>query len=162
MMIALIGTLIFVVLCFGVVVAVGPPYVPTLTRQIETALDLLDLQPGQTLLELGAGDGRVLVAAARRGLKVVGYELNPLLALIAWLRTRRFRKQVTVVWGSYWQAWPPADGIFTFMLPRYMSRLDRTIVARRTGQLRLATFAFVIPNKKPVRKRHGVFLYDYR
>ena len=151
-----------VVLCFGAVVLFGPPYVPTLSTQVQTALDLLHLQPGQTLLELGSGDGRVLRAAAQRGLKAVGYELNPLLVLISRLCTWRYRKQIKVVWGNYWRDWPPAEGIFTFMLPRYMARLDQRIAAWHTQPVKLATFAFAIPYKQPAKKRHGVFLYEYR
>ena len=65
-----------VVLLFGFVVIFGAPYLPTLSRQTEDALELLDLKTGQTLLELGSGDGRVLLAAAKRNLKAVGYEIK--------------------------------------------------------------------------------------
>jgi len=157
----IVGAVIVIVLCFGVVVAFGPPYLPTLARQVQAALDLLDLKPGQTLLELGSGDGRVLLAGAKRGLQMVGYELNPLLVLASRVYTWRYRKQVKVVWGSYWRQWPSADGIFTFMLPRYMDRLDQTIESWHRQPVRLATFAFAIPGKKPSAKRHGVFLYEY-
>jgi hypothetical protein len=100
----------FIVFCFVFVLLFGAPFLPTLKPQIIIALDLLDLKPGDTLLELGSGDGRVLVAAARRGLNVVGYELNPIMALISWLHTRRYRRQVKVVWGNFWRTpWPPAQ-----------------------------------------------------
>src|SRR5882672_507174 len=95
--------LLLLLLCFSAVVLVGPPYLPTLNKQVETALDMLALSKGQTLLELGCGDGKVLIAAARRGLQVTGIELNPLLAVLCWLRTLRYRRQVTVVWGNYWR-----------------------------------------------------------
>jgi len=166
-----------VFLCFTFVVLVGPPYLPTLNKQLTTALDMLDLKPGQTLLELGCGDGKVLIAAAQRGWNVVGIELNPLLVLLCYIRTWRYRKQVRVVWGNYWQTskWPAADGVFGFVLPRFMAKLDRLLSAQydsgalapapRKGSrpvLRLASFAFVIPGKKVVRERDGVFLYEYR
>jgi hypothetical protein len=85
-----------VVLMFGFVVFFGAPYLPTLKPQIETALDLLDLKPGQTLIEVGSGDGRVLLAAAHRGLHAVGYELNPILVLFSLWHTRKVRKQAVV------------------------------------------------------------------
>ncbi len=154
---ALIGAL-----SFGCVVFVGAPFVPTLKPQITTAFELLDLKPGQTLLELGSGDGRVLVAAAERGLHVVGYELNPLLVIVSWMRTRRYRKQVKIVWGNFWRTWPPADGIFIFLLPRYMDKLDKTIEEWRHTPVRLASFAFAVPNKRPAHQKRGVFLYEYR
>lgn len=160
---ALFLVAVAVALCFGLVVFVGPPYVPTMAKQIEAALDLLDLKPGQTLLELGSGDGRVMLAAAERGLRVVGYEINPVLVMVSRWRTRHYRKQVRVKWGNYWQAWPPADGIFTFMLPRYMAQLDQRIIEWRKPDrsVRLASFAFEIPHKKPSRIRGGVYLYRY-
>ncbi len=152
-----------VVFCFGVVLAVGPPYLPTFSKQVQTALDMLALEPGQTLLELGCGDGKVLVAAAQRGLIVTGIELNPLLALLCKLRTWRYRRQVTIVWGNYWHTklWPAADGIFGFVLPKQMTKLDKVIIAWQTKPVRLASFAFVIPDKKIVREMDTVFLYEY-
>lgn len=151
-----------IILIFGAVLLVGPPFVPTLTKQMETALDLLDLKPGQTLLELGSGDGRVMQAAAERGLTVVGYELNPFLVIISRIRCRKYRKQVTVVWDDLWKAkWPQADGIFTFMLQRQMPRLDQRIVTWHERPLRLASFAFHIPDRAPVSKYNGIFLYEY-
>jgi len=160
---------ISLVLCFSFVVFIGPPYLPTLTPQVKIALDMLDLKPGQRLLELGCGDGKVLVAAARRGWQVTGIELNPILVLVCRLRTWRYRKQVRVVWGNYWDTakWGRADAIFGFVLPRYMAKLDRLIISWRNGRgevaprLRLASFAFAIPEKKTVAEKGGVFLYEY-
>ena len=155
--------MILVVLIFGLVVFVGPPYLPTLRKQITTGLDLLDLQAGQTLLELGSGDGRVMLAAAKRGLKVVGIELNPLLVLFSYVVTLKYRKQVRVVWGSYWGApWPRADAVFTFMLPKYMAKLDARMEQWRPEKVKLASFAFTIPNKEPLEIRDGVYLYEYK
>lgn len=148
----------------GFVVFFGPPYLPTLRRNIDAALDLLDLKPGQTMLDLGSGDGRVLVAAAKRGINVVGIELSPVLAVVSWLRTRRYRKRVRIIWGNYFLVkWPPAEAIFTFMIPRQMPTLDKRIEKWR-GQkpVRLASFAFPIPGKKVDHTSRGVFLYEYK
>lgn len=152
-----------VMICFAGVLLFGAPYLPTLRPQVHAALELANLKPGATLLELGCGDGKVLVAAAQSGLKVVGYELNPLLALLAWVRTRRFRSHVRVVWGNFWhQEWPPADGIFTFLLPRYMTKLDKKIIQYNHKPVKLVSFAFKVPTREFSHQQQGVFLYDYR
>jgi 16S rRNA A1518/A1519 N6-dimethyltransferase RsmA/KsgA/DIM1 with predicted DNA glycosylase/AP lyase activity len=155
--------LAILVIVFGFVVFFGPPYVPTLDKQINAALDLLDLSPTQTMLELGSGDGRVLKAAAKRGWNVVGYELNPILVLISWLVTIRYRKQVRLVCGNFWtKKWPPAEGIFIFMIGRQMKKIDKRIESLSNRPIKLASFAFKIPNKRPTKQRKGIYLYEYR
>ena len=151
------------IICFGGVVLFGAPYLPTLKPQVNTALKLANLHAGQTLLELGCGDGKVLVAAAQQGIKVVGYELNPLLALLAWMRTIRYRKYVKVKWGNFWlQDWPKADAIFVFLLPKYMTKLDTKIEQYDHKPIKLVSFAFKIDDKEPVKVMNGVFIYSYR
>jgi SAM-dependent methyltransferase len=153
---------LFILFSFSFVLLFGAPYVPTLTPQVEAALELVNLKPGQTLLELGCGDGKVLIAAAQTGVHAVGYELNPLLAGVAWLRTRRFKGSVRVVWGNFWtRDWPPADGIFTFLHPRFMQRLDKKIVQSNMHQVKLVSFAFEIPGREPAKRQKGVLLYEY-
>jgi 16S rRNA A1518/A1519 N6-dimethyltransferase RsmA/KsgA/DIM1 with predicted DNA glycosylase/AP lyase activity len=145
------------------VLLVGAPYLPTLSPQVIAALELADLKPNQTLLELGCGDGKVLIAAAKRGIKTIGYELNPVLALIAWLRTRRYRSQTRIIWGNYWnKEWPPAEAIFVFLLPRYMSKLHNKCMQYRYPPIKLVSFAFNIPDKKAKSQKDGVFLYTYQ
>ncbi|HET6924911.1 MAG TPA: hypothetical protein VFH39_03725 [Candidatus Saccharimonadales bacterium] len=155
--------LVALIFCFGFVLLFGAPYLPTLTKQMQVALDLVDLQPGERLVELGCGDGKVLVAAARRGWLVDGYELNPLLVLVCVWRTRHFRKQVRVHWRNFWTAQlPPTEGIFVFVLQRQMAKLDNKIVQEVSKPVKLVSFAFTIPGRKPVRSKEGVYLYEYR
>jgi hypothetical protein len=152
-----------IILAFAIVVFVGPPYLPTFRKQIGTAFDLLALQPGQTVLELGSGDGRVLRAAAERGLCGVGIELNPILVCVSYIVTWKYRRQIKIIWGSYWgKPWPRADGIFTFMLPRYMQRLDTRVAQWHAGPIRLVSFAFPIPDKPVHAERDNVFMYEYK
>ncbi len=161
--------MIFVVLgltlmiCFAGVLLFGAPYLPTLKPQVLVALQLADMKPGQTLIELGCGDGKILIAAAKQGMLVVGYELNPLLAGICWLRTRRYRTQVKVVCADFWRVeWPPAEAIFTFLLPKYMKKLDTKITQYNHKPVKLVSFAFQIPNKTFAGSLQGVYRYDYK
>ncbi|MEO8784997.1 MAG: hypothetical protein ABI221_01595 [Candidatus Saccharimonadales bacterium] len=159
-----LAVIIFTIL-FGVVVLVGAPYLPTLRPQTIAALELLNLRPGQTLLELGSGDGRVMRAAAARGLTVVGYELNPLLVLVSLAVTWRYRRQVRVVWGNFWRAdWPETDGIFVFLLDKYMQKLDKKVIQKQRRQnkpIKLVSFSFKIPGRTIDSQQSGLFLYRY-
>src|SRR4030095_9636101 len=157
----IIFVLIFVILIFGSVIFFGAPYLPTLEKQRKTALKLLNLEKGQTLVELGSGDGAMLIEAAKKGIKVIGYELNPILVAVSYWRTRKYRENVTIIWGNYWhKVWPRTDAIYTFLLDRYMKKLDNKIIQNYPEQkIKLASFAFKVPDKKPVKESQGVYLY---
>jgi SAM-dependent methyltransferase len=163
-MLSIIGIVLLVLIaCFGFVLLFGAPYLPTLTTHMEQALDLAELQPGDVLLELGCGDGKVLLAAARRGIRVVGYELNPLLVLVCKLRCWRYRQLVTVRWANFWtQDWPEAAAIFVFVLPRMMEKLDKKIVQYKHKPVKLVSFAFEMPDRNPIRQATAVYVYDYK
>lgn len=153
---------ILVILAYSFVLLFGAPYFPSLRPHIKAALDMLDLKKGQTVYDLGCGDGRFLKAAADRGLNAVGYELNPLIFLYAWLTTRRYRKQVKVRWGNFWKAdISEADGIFVFLLAKYMKQFDEKVTKEGKRGVRVASHAFKIPGKKQAAKDFGVFLYKY-
>ncbi|XP_041914194.1 ATP synthase subunit C lysine N-methyltransferase isoform X2 [Alosa sapidissima] len=63
------------------------PYVPATSVQVENVLKVLRCRSG-SLVDIGSGDGRIVIAAAKKGFRAVGFELNP------WL-----------VWYSRYKAW---------------------------------------------------------
>jgi hypothetical protein len=151
-----------VVILFGFVILFGAPYLPTLKSQQTEALKLLALQPGQTLLELGSGDGRMLKAAAKLGVKSIGYELNPLLVLYSKLVCYRYRQLVTIRWGNFWQIKLPAcNGIYVFLLDRYMGKLHNKITQEKLSNVKLVSYAFRVPGKKALTETNALFLYEY-
>lgn len=151
-----------IIIIFGFVILFGAPYLPTLKPQIKIALDLLDLQAGQTLIEVGSGDGRVLRAAAERGWNAVGYELNPVLVLYSRWHTRRYKKQVHVIWGNaLHKEWPQAEGIYIFGINRIMPALYKKIVQSINCPVKVASFGFQIAGSKPVTTKQGIYLYSF-
>ena len=131
---------------FAGTVLLGAPYVPTRQKDIETALDLLDLQPGQTLVELGSGDGRLLAAAGKRDLRAVGYEVNPLLALVSVVRTWRLRNLIKIHLANYKLArWPDhIDGLYIFGSKREMRFIAKKIAAL-PKPITLVSYGFKLP-----------------
>lgn len=53
------------------------PYVPTPEIVVERMLDLADVQPSDYVIDLGSGDGRIVIAAAKRGASGHGIDLDP-------------------------------------------------------------------------------------
>lgn len=149
---------------FAGVVAFGAPYLPTLSKRVDDAVELLDLKPGQLFIELGSGDSRLQIAAAKKGIKSIGYELNPLLVLYAKIKSFRYRKLVTVKLANYWLIdWPEHDAVYAFILNPFMQKLHNKIVQREPKRpLTLVSFAFKIPKKAISREINGMFQYRYK
>lgn len=140
----------------------GAPWLPTRRRTQETALELLDLQPGETVLDLGSGTGSFLAAAARQGIEGIGYEINPLLWLYSRVRTWPYRQQVRIYWGDYWGApLPEVEGVYVFLIARYMQQLDRKLTAELSRPTKVVSYAFRIPGREAVQQKNGLFLYRY-
>jgi SAM-dependent methyltransferase len=54
------------------------PYVPTPQEVVERMLDLAQVKKGDVVYDLGSGDGRIVVTAAKKyGVKAVGFEIDP-------------------------------------------------------------------------------------
>lgn len=54
------------------------PYVPTPQEVVERMLDLAQVQKGDVVYDLGSGDGRIVVTAAKKyGVRAVGFEIDP-------------------------------------------------------------------------------------
>ena len=77
------------------------------TQMFESVLNgMPQAKPGQSLVDLGSGDGRIVIAAAQRGLHATGVEINPFLV---W-KSRRWAKRAGVsehakfVCGNIWTA----------------------------------------------------------
>jgi SAM-dependent methyltransferase len=134
-----------------------PFWAPTSGEEIERALALAELKPGELLLDLGCGDGRVLEAAARRGARVIGYESDPALAgkaralLSAW-------PQANVVAGDFFTLPVDADVVFAYLSPAMLWRLRPRLEGLRRGG-RVVTVHYRIAGWEPTRSDGRTYLY---
>ena len=54
------------------------PYVPTPQEVVERMLELAQVKKGDVVYDLGSGDGRIVVTAARKyGVRAIGFEIDP-------------------------------------------------------------------------------------
>ena len=52
-------------------------WVPTPQALVDRMLDMAKLTPSDYLMDLGSGDGRTVITAAKRGASALGIEYNP-------------------------------------------------------------------------------------
>lgn len=158
-----LAIVLVIILAFGLGAWRGAPYLPILRRPAEELLDLSELKPGQTLIDLGSGDGRLLRLAAKRGIRGIGYEINPWLYLVSKVVCWRYRRLITLHLADYWLVrLPPADAVAVFLIQRYMKRLDEKLEQELKRPGVLVSFVFSIPGRTPTRSTKNSFRYDYQ
>lgn len=159
---AIIGGL---VLLFGLTAFIGAPYVPTHRREVRGAFaKLRPITQRDVVCDIGSGDGVVLVEAARRGARGVGFEINPVLVAISRLRLLRQRQRVRVRLANFWRAKAPrgVTVVYTFGDSRDITKMYQLVQrwANEEGRtLDFISYAFAVDGKKPLRRRRGHFLY---
>lgn len=134
---------------------------PVRSFDVEELLDDAGVKRGTAYLELGCGDGRLLRSAAKRGAVAVGYELNPVLWLLSWIRTIG-DKNIRVVYGDFWRVnLGDADVVMAFLVPRTMPRLGNKAAKELKPSAKLVSYIFEIPNKKPYKRGKSWFVYTF-
>jgi SAM-dependent methyltransferase len=154
--------LLALALAFAIAGLSGAPYVPILGRDTEPLLDLAGVEAGQTVVDLGSGDGRLLRAAVRRGADGIGYELNPVMVLIAKLMCWPMRRHVKIHLANLWtKRLPQADVVYVFLLPKHLARLHHKLAAEIRTPTRVVSYSFEIPGALLIAKNRNTFVYQY-
>lgn len=131
-------------------------YVPTPTRVVEAMLDLADIGPADIVYDLGSGDGRIPIAAAKRGARGVGVELDP--TLVA--RARRNAEKAGVgarvefVVGDIFKAdLSPATVVTLYLLGSLNERLRPKLLREVAPGTRIVSHRFRMGSWEPERSR---------
>lgn len=126
---------------------------------MQAALDLAGVGPGTRLVDLGCGDGQVLLAAAERGAAVAGIEADPSLAREAVGHLADAGVDAVVTTGDLLDPALEldADVYFTYLAPATLQRLLPVLSARAGA--RLVTVDFAVPHLVPDRRADPARLY---
>ena len=160
------------ILIFGTAALAGlkaAPYVPTRQKDIKRLVELAEIKPGELVYDLGAGDGRLVLATAKiYQAKAVGFEMSILPYLVSRLRVyfSRLNDRANILYKDFYQAdFSPADVIVCFLTPMAMSKLKPKFARELKSGARIVSYAFEIkdwlPDKisKPSAKDTTIFRY---
>lgn len=141
----------------------GAPFVPTDYRNVDEMLRIASVGPGMRVMDLGSGDGRILIAAAKAGAVAEGWEVNPWLWLISLWNARRagVADKVRVHLGSYWHdVMRDADAVFLFCIDLQMRAMERKLRDELRSGAKVVSYAFRFPDWEHVDTNgKGVYLY---
>ena len=102
------------------------PWAPTRKGDEERFLRLAGIKPGQKVYDLGCGDGRMLLSAARAGAIATGYEVSLLFYFITYFKILRagLRQNCRVLCRDFWRAdLSEADIVYFFLMPKIYPKL---------------------------------------
>lgn len=128
---------------------VGGAWSPTRTRVVHKMLEYAKIRPGDVLVDLGAGDGRILLEAVRGyGIRVVGIEIDPLRWVYCRVRlwASAGRRLATVRMANFFDV----DLSFATVVTFYLSQAAADKLKQKLEQ-ELPDGARVVSYRRPVR-----------
>lgn len=157
-------TLVAVFVAFMTVLPLihGAPYVPSATYRLENMVKIAGVKKGQRMAELGSGDGKVMIAFAKQGVKVDGYEINPFLV---WRSKAKIRKagladSTHVYWKSMWKVnYSKYDLLTIYGITHIMKDMEKKLQKELKPGTKVVSNYFTFPNWKPQKNLEGAVLY---
>jgi len=144
----------------------GTPGTPSRPYLIRAALKLAGLRPDETVYDLGAGDGRVVVLGAREfGARGVGIEIEPVHCMVAWLRIllSGTAGRVSIRQRNFFEAdWADADVIFIYLTPPLLRRLAPHLMLKLRPGSRVVSLYFPFDDWQPTAMDIGNLIFVYQ
>ena len=126
-------------------------WVPTPMSLVERMLDMAKATPKDILYDLGSGDGRTVIAAAKRGIQAIGIEYNPDMVALADRAAAKegVSDKAKFIHGDIFQTdFSQATVLTLYLLPSLNVKLRPTILNMKPGT-RVVSHAFTMDDWEP-------------
>jgi SAM-dependent methyltransferase len=149
------------------------PYVGSPQHAVERMLAMANLKPGETLYDLGCGDGRILIAAAQRyNIKAVGVEISERLAKEAATKVKKqgLQSSIRIIHGNLLETdLSKADVVTLYLNNSANESLRPNLEHYLRPHTRVVSYDYPIPGWKPMDTSdteghsgdtHTIYLYE--
>lgn len=161
-----IGLSLFAVGWSCLAVMWGAPWIPSSSGTVKKMLSMAEVKPGQQVVDLGAGDGRVVILAAKLfGAQAVGVEIDPLRCLMAnaLIRVRGLHRQAHVYHGNLFDFdLTQADVVVLYLWQSTNQKLKARIDEQLRPGAKVVSHSFSMSGWTPVAldDTKGIFMYE--
>ncbi|OGE64462.1 hypothetical protein A3J13_02020 [Candidatus Daviesbacteria bacterium RIFCSPLOWO2_02_FULL_36_8] len=128
------------------------PYVPTKMEAIRKILRLAGVKKGKKFYELGSGDGRVVVAAAKLGATSRGIEQSLLRVLYSKYKATNLKRAKFIHANIFQKDYSDADIIYIYLLMKGVVKLETKLKKELKKGSIVITQTYHFKNWKPFRK----------
>lgn len=149
------------------------PFVPSPLDVVKKMLDIADPRSDELIVDLGSGDGRIVVAAAENyRCNAIGVELDEKLfkKSMSIVRAKLLDNKARIIHGNLYEFdFSRADIVTLYLLPETLKSLKPKLLSLKRGS-RIICHDFPIPSLKPsditimrssfTQKLHKIYLYE--
>lgn len=147
------------------------PYVASPAKVVDRMLELANIRPGETVYDLGCGDGRILIEAAQRfKATAIGIEISPKIAAQARTQIKKagLADKARVIEGDLLQAdFSGADVVTIYLATSLNEELRPRLEKFLKPGARVVSHDYAVPGWKPTqvvqadgRQKHAIYLYE--
>jgi len=140
----------------------GAINVPTTEKRVEQMIGFLDFNPVKKAVDLGAGDGRLVIALAKAGFEAHGYEINPFLISLARknIREAGLENKAFVHFKNLWKAdLGEFDAVVLYGMKHMMKKLEKKLEKELKPGVKIVSNYFTFPIWKPEKMEDNIYLY---
>ena len=126
-------------------------WVPTPDEIVQRMLRMAKVTPQDTVYDLGAGDGKIAIAAGKMGATSVGIEYNPDMAKLAqcYVQAEELTGKTRIIQGDVFKEdFSKASVVTMYLLPELNLRLRPTILNMKPGT-RVTSHQFTMGDWEP-------------
>jgi 16S rRNA A1518/A1519 N6-dimethyltransferase RsmA/KsgA/DIM1 with predicted DNA glycosylase/AP lyase activity len=137
------------------------PYVPSNKKFVKQTLEILQKEKVKNVAELGAGDGRVALAIARKGINVDAFEINPYLSLLIRLEKLFFAGKTLNVYNENFEKkeFFNYQAVIMYLIPDVLKRLESKLFSQMPKNSVIISNTFQFKNHKPEKVYDNLYLY---
>ncbi len=135
------------------------PYVPTKKEKIKKALSLVPLKK-KVFYELGSGDGRIVLEAAKIGALAFGIEQSWIRVLYSRWKAHQLKLNARFIHGDIFkQNFSPANIIFIYLLHQGVDKLEEKLKKELKKGSIIITQTYHFKNLKPQKTDGDFWVY---
>lgn len=138
---------------------------PSKRERVKKMIELADIKPGEKAVDLGSGDGRLVIALAKAGARAYGYEINPWLVRSARknIGKEKVGDRAIIHRKNFWQEdLSDFDIITVYGLNHVMRRLEKKLQKELKPGARVISNSFQFPSWPHSKKEDNIYLYTKR
>ena len=145
------------------------PYFPSNQRDMERIVDYLELRNHHTIIDMSAGDGAVIFAAAdwaqqkKLTLHLIAAEINPILLAVLYLRhlLHPYRAHISIMYADMFH-YPFSKVVYTktvtafYYISPWLLKKAYSHIKHELPHAHIVSYFYPLPNKKPTKHTEGV------